>query len=410
MKYLFFSIFLLIFGQLLVPRASLVAIVWLIPLMLRSFEQPWTFVHGLIWGLFVFGFHLSWLLGMLISQGTGLKGILVWIIALIWFACSSGIWLRLTRYSWMISTMMFFVFLTQLSLLPCGELEGYPFMNPLISLAVIPELLQIIYYIGDIGGFLLIISFSWFMAWAIQNKDWKYGVLSIICLLPFVLGLMYTKKNPSMDGMTCITPWWHGCKNPMFAGYRILDALHAVDIKNKPVHTFIMPESTFCFDLQEYQHFISIWCDGFEGKNIILGSHRPSDGCYKNSVFMLRDGVIIACYDKQHLMPFVERNPCFFDLFGLMQMFPILAIQSSCIHHQDDIVWIDQRPYQLFLCSELFFQVKSTKQCPVLLLWNDSWLYFEWTKKIAMLFIDYFAVKNNVEMVHASTQGRTNII
>ena len=411
MKYLLFSVLFFIVGQLLAPWTALVGVLWLIPLMLRSFNQPWTFVQGFFWGLLIFGFHLSWLLCMLISHGTGSKGVLVWIMAWLWFACSSGIWLKLTRHSWIIFTMIFFIFLTKWSLLPFGVLEGYPLINPLISLAVIPELLQIVYYVGDIGGLLLIILFSWTIAWSIRHKNWRYGVFSLVYLFPFVCGLgMYSKKNPTMDGMIFVAPWWYESKNPMFVGYRIVDGLHEAVIKNQQAHTFVMPESTFCFDLEQYQHFISIWCDNFDNKNIILGAHRKVAGYYRNSVFMLRDGAIVTCYDKQHLMPFVERSAYFLDLLGLAQLFPVQVDQSCSVDFRDDIIWINQTRYQVFLCSELFFQAKATKQCPVLLLWNDSWLCFAWTKKIAMLCIDYFAVKNNVVIVHASTQGRTNIV
>ena len=124
---------------------------------------------------------------------------------------------------------------------------------------------------------------------------------------------------------------------------------------------------------------------------------------------MLRDGVVVICYDKQHLMPFVERRPYFFDLLGLAQLFSSQADEGLNRDYGNDIILIEQQEYQLFLCSELFFQAKPIKQYPILLLWNDSWLYFEWTKRIALLFIDYFAMKHDVAIVHASTQGRTNI-
>jgi len=349
------------------------------------------------------------MLATFVSMHAGLPGFAIWLIAVTWFAISCAVWLRLTRYSWFFSTLLFFLFLIRCSLLLCGVLEGYPLIHPLIGLAQVRQSLWVVAWISDVGALSLIIGFSYFIAQAVRTKKIYPALLALACLLPFAVGIfLYEKKEMKMQSTVVLYPWWYGCKSPMFAGYRIVHDLQKVCIT---ATTIVMPESTFCFDLQEYQDFIKLWSDSVQGKTILLGGHRricqSSDFC-SNSVFVLRNGGIEQIYDKQHGMPFVERVPAFFDCIGLGAVFLEKKSGSGVLYH-DDVVEISGHRYQIFICSELFFESKPVKGYPVLLVWNETWLYFDWVKDLALLFIDYFSVKHDVAVVHVSTQGRTNV-
>lgn len=355
MRYTILSACLFIFSALNLPGSVLAAIIWFVPLIVSCRRELLKFWHGFVWGVVVFTFHFSWLLMLLCKHHAGFQGLLVWVLTIVWFACASGLWFYSFRYSCFFSTVLFFIFLTRCSLLPCGRLEGYPLINP---------------------------------------------------LLPF---MSYVSLQQCIDeNMIFVQPWWYGSKNPMFVGYRMVDGI-AKTMKQYPcAHSIIMPESTFCFDLDEYEKFISIWADGLQDVTIVFGSHRKVGIGFLNSIFVLRAGKIIHIYDKQHLMPFVECIPYCFNIIGCGNLF-LKTDEKVCARLLNDVVPLNGQDYQIFVCSELFFQIKKVKNLPIIFLWNDSWLQFCWTKKLALKFIVYFALKNSVTVIHASTQGHTNM-
>lgn len=302
-------------------------------------------------------------------------------------------------------------------MLPFGVLEGYPLINPLLCLAMIPESLWITQWIGEVATFGLIVVFCILLSYALVFKRISYGLLALFCLLPFFAGvLVYEKKETSKDGMAYVQPWWHGCKSPMFAGYRMIHDLCEIRSHNCNLRTIIMPESTFCFDVDEYKHFIPLWCNDMDGITILFGGHRRIDkdcDVFINSVFVLRNGLTQQIYDKQHYMPFIERVSYVFTLLGLGSLFiksEYAKLQGNWFCHNNDCICLNGQMYQIFICSELFFHAKHIKKYPILLLWNDSWLSFNWVKSLALLYIDYVSVVYDIAILHASTQGRTNII
>lgn len=344
------SSFLYILSQLDWGGAFWCLLISIVPLILYRRRTLLTFVQGFCWGLIVFMFHLSWLLVTFWRHGAGFFGAMIWLFTVVWFAIICGVWFWGARYSFLCSTIVFFFFVTQLSLVPFARLEGYPLMHP---------------------------------------------------ILPW-MNFFYKEPIEKSNQIVFIQPWWYGNSNPMFVGYRMIDAICASVRNNLHVGTIIMPESTFCFDLHEYDDFIPIWSDGCEHVNIIFGTHRKSQDGYLNSVVMLRDGKIVQIYDKQHFMPFVEATLWGIDLFHRNH-------QKVHIEYENDIVTLGTQKYQIFLCSELFFQAKQVKGLPILMLWNDAWLEFGWVKNLALKYIQYFSWKHNVVVWHASTLGVTNI-
>ncbi len=343
------SAFLFILGQLDWLLSVPCAAVWIVPLLIGSKIKTLTFFQGFLWGVLVFVFHLSWIFFMFVHYDVGVIGFLVWLSTILWFALSSGIWFWSTRYSWFFSTIFFFMFLTRWSLIPYAKLEGYPLIHPMI---------------------------------------------------PFIH--LFKKKELGFDdGVIFVQPFWYKNKNPMAVGYAITDQICQCLRQCRNFHTIVMPESTFCFDIDEYQNFLPIWTDGCEDIAIILGTHRRSGDGYLNSVMIMQNGKITQCYDKQHFMLFVEQVPWGLNLFG------------QNIHKEaefcNDVVFLGSKKYQIFVCSELFFESKKVKGLPILMLWNDSWLEFDWVKKIALRYIAYFAWKYNVDVLYASTMGMTNM-
>jgi apolipoprotein N-acyltransferase len=349
MIHVLFSAFLFILSQFGWSCSVMAGIFWLAPLIMIAYQKSLSFKQGFMWGCIVFSFHLSWFLAMFLDHGVGWRGLIVWLIAVVWFSLSAGVWFLGTRYSFICSTVLFFLFLTRYSLIPLGRLEGYPLMHP---------------------------------------------------VLPFI---NFVQKEQQTEGMIFIQPWWYGHANPMFVGYRMVESICQSVREHPDIHTIIMPESTFCFDMDEYSDFFPIWSDGCQEVNILFGGHRKSGHGYLNSIFWILSGKLVKVYDKQHFMPFVERAPWGLDLFGQKN-------KEAFAKFDDDIVKLGAQEYQLFVCSELFFEAKQLKGLPILMFWNDAWLQFDWTKRLAIRYIDYFAWKHKTFVLHASTLGIANIV
>jgi apolipoprotein N-acyltransferase len=211
-------------------------------------------------------------------------------------------------------------------------------------------------------------------------------------------------------GVACA--WWYGNQNPSFVGYRIVDELNQCFINHQQtLKTIIMPESTFCFDIKEFEHFIPIWCDGLDDVTIIFGTHELCQGSMRNVVYGICNGQIIFRYFKEHLMPLIEYHPGILNFFGIKPW--CVGVSDQCpakiALNNDDVLVLNGKKYQIFICSELFFQAKEVKGYPIIFLWNDVWLRYGWIKKIALLFIKYFSFVHQVPVWHVSTTGLTNM-
>lgn len=426
MNYALVSVVLFLYSFLGGPLSWACCFVWMIPLFMWQFKNEslsQARVFGLcLWGIVCFSVHFSWVLCLMFTRAVYVwQGILVWLMMIAWFTSWSYLWLwSITRtttsmLNQFVSTMLFFLFLTRFSLFPCGIFEGYPFIHPLLPLATYPQLLWFLNLIGDVGGFMMMIVFQIFVARLVKH-GWSlvYFLLALLCLVPFAIGpFVYQNKKDQHEGLFFLKPWWYGTKNPMYAGYRMLYDLGNVVQKEdiSCIQAIVLPESAFCFDVQEYIHFVPLWCDNVDNIPIIFGGHIVRNGVCKNSVFVVRNGCIQQSYDKIHDMPFVERAPTLFAKLGLIpfnlhKTYRIIDVQRM----SDDIVELGGKKYQIFICSEFFGEAKSVKGYTVLLMWNDSWLCFSWTKRLAMLFINYFSMKYNVAVVHGSTEGITNMM
>ncbi len=378
--------------------AFICGLLWLVPLYFEFCKRGLTFKQGFCWGLFVYGIHFSWMLQTLICHEMNFLLYLLWFFIIFWFALSTGAWFFLMRFSYILSTLCFFVFLTKLSLVFCGQLEGYCLLNPLLCFVQSPDCLWIVQFFGDCAGFLLLIVFSKFFVLFFQKLFGMFMFLLLIGFYCFISLFLIEKERPIIDGILALKPWWYGSKSAMFAGYRMADSLACVAtvVEVQKIHAILLPESTFCFDIDEYVDFFPIWSDGLDDVFIIFGTHRKIQNCYQNCVFVLKNNKINFIYDKKHLMPLIERPLSSFFI-------------KTSKNYGSDIINLSDQTYQIFLCSELFFEAKPVSQDTIILLWNDSWLSFEWTKNLAEKFIKYFALKYKVSIIYVSTQGRTNI-
>ncbi|MBP7854636.1 hypothetical protein KAZ82_01725 [Candidatus Babeliales bacterium] len=236
-----------------------------------------------------------------------------------------------------------------------------------------------------------------------------FGIIPIV--LAFCL-FFNVKQQPGTLCCKVLCPWWYQTTNSSYAGYRMVEDLNTCYANCRgDLKLIVMPESTFCFDIKTYQYFISLWCENLDDVTIIFGTHEHHDGGAYNVVYAICNGSIIFRYRKQHLMPFVEYHPKWLQWFGIAPFFHGVAARVPDFQDQnnDDIIMLEGQLYQIFVCSELFFQAKSVKGYPIILLWNDSYLRYDWIKQLALIFIQYFEWKYQIVVWHVSTTGISNI-
>ena len=115
-------------------------------------------------------------------------------------------------------------------------------------------------------------------------------------------------------------------------------------------------------------------------------------------MYQLYDGQIVACYDKEHLMPFVERIvPWLPFVLG-----NILTTQDRAFAYPtDDQSNLIMAGLQPVICSELFCGHKTiVADKPVLFICNDSWLSLHYAKELAKRHAKLQSLLNQVPIVY----------
>jgi hypothetical protein len=298
-----------------------------------------SFKAGFYWGLIALGAHFTWLLQVLLQHShaaglvcVGLYGFLVGYGALI-----VGVLFGLVG-GWALP--LYFLYLQYLFLWPLGLGEGYPFLNPLIPLALMVGLSE--------GG-------------------------QIPKNIAYVAPVVNKIKNAH-------APWRH---NPWGVGQKIFHQLYKVAAQHPQATVFVTPESMFCFPLNDYPELISLWTSALPtNTQLLMGSIYQKGDCSWQAVFWLHGRLIINLYVKKTVVPLVETIPKY--LKGI-KMFLNLFLQEdkgfSC-HVPADAVGafeFENRCWLPQLCSEFFMSTvkidrDQTSELPLIcLMINDSW-------------------------------------
>jgi apolipoprotein N-acyltransferase len=344
---------------------------------------------GFLWGIIAYGIHFIWLLDLLIkkSNATLLFSVFIYSFIVFYAALTSAIWffflslcysIRMglvgatsgatasVLYFFLLDRYMFWFLEGRLS----GGLSGYPFLNPLIPL--------------------------------MQYKKMFVFVLSIIgCKVPEVF-FMPQNRVVKLCGREFV--YIEPTKN----AFEICKNLHSTEAlaPGKENLIFVGPETTLQFPLNKKKSLVRLWCDvAPPGSSILLGSLREAVAPKKKksvavrdtycnnkikqfqTIYHLRQGLIIAYYDKRLLVPFSEKIPKWWrgwswagDLF-LKNQYPISRGRGSEIFNL---------PYRVrpLVCSELFEMSRGeicAQDSDLLIAFvNDSW-FCPYFRKIMVL-------------------------
>ena len=163
----------------------------------------------------------------------------------------------------------------------------------------------------------------------------------------------------------------------------------------------IFPESTFPYNLEEYREFFAAWCDCHDDIHLIIGAHKQEGNATFNCAYHIHNGKIKHVYKKQHLVPFFETLPALFCEKGLGEVFtPKCKTFSYPEQNNSDIFLINEKKYQLFICSELYQDAKSVeKNMPILFIGNNSWFMMKYAQVLVQLQEKYFAWRNGCEII-----------
>ncbi len=343
--------------------------VFMTPLIVH--ESYHGFRAGFAWGLLFFAGHVAWLRCAV--------PMFAYLAAVAYFSLYSGFWLWFKklldfRYvskiknhngkcvasccTWVISTVTFICLTSYCSMAIFGCLEGYPFINPLLPLVSWSWYLGPIKYIGVINYWIIVICINLSIARLYIKFDIKILIFLIMLLsFPIMFSPFPKKINVKKNDFFYVQPTWHNQKltaAQMF--YRIGRELDLVAIDWPDITFIVLPESAFPYNLLDWQNKLDVWTSLFDNVTIFIGAHRYENGKKYNSLYQLSEGKIIAWYDKQHLMPFVER---------IVPWLPsgfanILTTQDKVFsypdHDQSNIIIAGFKP---MICSELFCEQKT---------------------------------------------------
>lgn len=388
------------------PKLSLITIpTFLIPIYKNKKRN--NFLDGFIWGSIVFGSYWIWILVLFEKLISFKIALLFWILIVTWCSLFSSLWIYSFKKIPIVSTILFFSCIKYGILILLGNFEGIPFLDPLLFFATYAYLLNILYYVPE---FILLLILFIVQIYIAQQKT-KYVYLYIICFFILNFILLHQKENniKNILPVATITPWWYGQnKGAMFEGYRLAHELTKVSITHKP-NIIVTPESTFCFDLEEYKNFIPIWCESSNNTPILLGTHILQKSYPHNATVFLHNNKISYVYLKKHAMPFMEKTIWIERIFQKTILSKEFIPQCENVSCQNDLLYISGKIYQIFLCSEFFFQTKKIWGYPILLLWNDTWLSCDYMKHLADLYLLSCQKKHNITIYHLATSGKNNI-
>ena len=408
------------------PQLSFALFFFLVPIMYQSYFQRMTAFHGLVWGFVVFTSHTSWFSGLLFFTSTHPLRITVILLTISWFLLSSMIWFFSTEklrqlfsnkvigliVSWFITTTLYFLYIIKGSLFVCGQVEGYTFFNPFIPLAYYPYLLWPLNCFGFLMCLIVLIAIQLFLALGLVSKK-VYLLVPAFAFAALIIGSVRYEpkqalmKQALMKDACFVQPWWHKSKDPIFAGYRMIHDVSKALHENNDIKTVILPESSFPWDITNYSYLLEALCDNPE-LLVIFGGQRKVNNTYTNSCIVVSDSNIVFAYDKMHLMPLVEREDFLCKRLWIKNLFSDEYF-SYPVQQQNDLIGINGQQYQIFLCSELYFEAKPVKGVPILFLGNDDWFYCDYAKKLSELFIAYFEICYGVPVLYCTTGGYSNI-
>ncbi len=404
---------------------------WIMPLFVTDDNNAYGFKAGYTWGLLFFGGHLAWLAYIVYTKGQGCSRMVFYFAAVAYFSLFSGFWLwfkqlLVFRYvrkiknlnrkwaalccTWVISTVTFICLTCYCSLAICGCFEGYPFINPLLPLVSWTSWIRPIFQFGTIFYWILIVVVN--LSIANFYKIPTINSLIFACLIifsPSIYLMFYKNKNDKnfikKSDIIYLQPTWNATSlTSAQTFYEIGRHLDKIAATHPDAKFIVIPESGFAYNLMDWENKLNVWTSLFDDITIFIGGHFYDDcGNIFNSLYQISDGKIIARYDKQHLVPFVERIPHWISWMPILK--DVFADQSCYFsypdHDQSSVIMAGFKPR---ICSELFFTKPTcgpfVNKWPILFICNDSWFALDYARNLAKRSARLYSLQYHVTIVY----------
>ncbi|MDP3788499.1 MAG: hypothetical protein Q8Q60_04280 [Candidatus Chromulinivorax sp.] len=283
-------------------------------------------------------------------------------------------------------------------------------MNPLLLLVSWTSWIRPVSYFGTISYWILIVLVNLSIA-NVYNRPTINSLIFIMLIIccPSMISLFVKNKNDKFfikkNEFFYVQPTWSDVHvDAAQTFYEIARRLDHIAMSDPEVKFVVIPESGFAYNLMGWENKLNVWTSLFDDVTIFIGGHFYDDcGNIFNSLYQISDGKIIARYDKQHLVPFVERMPSW------IQWIPILKdvfIQDSCTfsypeHDQSDVIMAGFQPR---ICSELFLNKnRPVNNKPILFICNDSWLALDYARNLAKRSAKLYSLQYQVPIVYVGS-------
>lgn len=338
--------------------AWLVLFFW-IPLVINRFR------YGFIWGIVAYGLHFIWLLDLFIKKSNAhiWLAIILYAVIVIYAALSSMIWffvtramIRATGYVVMVSMITTAVYFYLVDKIFWFFLPSYPFLNPLIPLMQYKAVCK-----------LLFVPTIFFMP---ESSTVTLGENTFFYLAPAEGQYAHSCAHDLYRKIEKISSHIHIGKNAFLVG----------------------PETTFQFWLNKNEEFLKLWDRALPmDVSLLLGSIRLEEGAKVRryqTVYLIKNGLIIKSYDKTNLVSFVEKLPKRYrkcewvrDLF----MKDLVSFSRGKVG-QDNFKLCNSLWVRPVLCSELFLldNINCKNADLIIAFVNDGWFcgYFRQLLKL----------------------------
>jgi len=399
--------------------------IFLVPLFYAAVRFAITWREGLVWGLIVFGTLLHPLTRVVHEHGSGKFRLLAAALLIMWSAAHAAVWFWATQglaagfglspvrmiFCWGFTAFCYVIFVDRWLLWFLWPVQGYPFINLLVPLAIDARWLQGVPYTGSELLLLLLILVGIGITLCIIKHQKRWLVLSCIGLAPFVYGWVIHKQYlpPAIiQTIGCIPPAKK--RRAMDMAAEIATQLSR-GVRKGSFSVLVLPESAFPYPLNEFPEALSCWAMAQGELPLVLGSHRKAERLY-NTLYVVKGGRIINYYDKKRLVPFTESMPINLRNRWLQTIFLGTADEFFPGEQARDCECVNVTQDQLFqplICSELFLGIPQPcphhPTIPLICMLNESWFMSSWQRKLMILLATLQAMRTRRSILYVSHES-----
>ena len=399
---------------------------FLVPLFIKMFtDQRLTFMEGLVWGLITFAITYYGLFYFIIEHGKTNFKWLAWLFLWLYVAVHAGGWFWLssqlssffhkplfTLFSFTVTTLFYFYWMTTSLLWIFGVREGTLFSFPLLPLAIYPRWLALLPVLDKYLLLLFFILMQGFLSLFLLYLNKRYLIVCFLFVLPYIYGwLLPLKKQEKPSWLSQI-----GFLNPPHFKYpydcaeNLMQQIQTLG-ENPTIQIIIGPESTFPFSLNTYKKCFALLTEnGLVEQQLLFGAHRKEYNRLYNSLYWLGQGRIIQVYDKTHLTPFTEKTPNIWKKFELTKKLFLHKMETFWPGSpKNQLITIENNTFFPMICSELFFieVCPPTDQKTILLvLVNDRWFSCAYLNRLMALVAHFKVLEWERRMLYVSHEMR----